>query len=64
MFSDINDINSAAMVHIDAETVTVHHGTPEAFGEDRPNRLDIAEGWTSSSRVHRPGALGGAGSPT
>ena len=37
---------------------TVHYGTPEAFAEHRPNRVDIAVGSNIPVRVHRPGALG------
>jgi hypothetical protein len=33
----------------------VYYGPPEACGEDRPNRLDIAEGWNILVRVYRPG---------
>jgi len=55
MFSDKNNINSAAMAHNDDGSVTVYYGPPEACGEDRPNRLDIAEGWNILVRVYRPG---------
>ena len=54
MFSENNNINSAAMEHNADGTVTVHYGNPDACG-DRPNRLDIAEGWNILVRVYRPG---------
>lgn len=55
MFSDNNSLNSAAMVPNDDGTVTVHYGNPDACGDDRPNRLDIADGWNILVRVYRPG---------
>ena len=55
MFSDNNNLNSAAMVPNDDGTVTIHYGNHDACGEDRPNRIDIAQGWNILVRVYRPG---------
>nr|WP_252734039.1 DUF1214 domain-containing protein [Paracoccus marinaquae] len=36
-------------------TVTVYFGSAEACGADKPNRIDITDGWNFLLRVCRPG---------
>jgi hypothetical protein len=55
MFSDNNNINSAAATYNEDGTVTVHYGSREDCGE-HPNRLDITDGRNLLMRVYRPGA--------
>lgn len=55
MFSDNNNLNSASVADNEDGTVTVYYGCPASCGEDRPNRLDIAEGWNVLVRVYQPG---------
>jgi hypothetical protein len=54
LFSEHNNLNSASVTANADGTVTVHYGSAAACG-DRPNRLDITEGWNILLRVYRPG---------
>lgn len=49
-----NTINEHNVVHNQDGTFTVHFGSVEKCG-DRPNRVDITEGWNFLLRVYRPG---------
>ena len=55
LLSENNNINTAARQFNDDGTVTIHYGSAEACGEQRQNRLDIADGWNILVRVYRPG---------
>lgn len=55
MESDNNVVNDRNVELNDDGTFTVFYG-PEQLCGDRPNRVDIAEGWNFLMRVYRPGA--------
>lgn len=54
MKSDDNIVNDRNVKLNDDGTFTVHFGPKERFG-DKPNRVDITEGWNFLMRVYRPG---------
>jgi hypothetical protein len=54
MKSDTNIVNDRNVKLNDDGTFTVHFGSKEEFG-DKPNRVDITEGWNFLMRVYRPG---------
>lgn len=54
MKSDNNIVNDRNVTLNDDGTFTVYFGSPEQCG-DRPNRVDITEGWNFLMRVYRPG---------
>ena len=54
MKSDDNIVNDRNAVLNDDGTFTVFFG-PEGLCGDRPNRVDITEGWNFLMRVYRPG---------
>ena len=55
MKSDNNIVNDRNVTLNDKSTFTVYFGSKELCG-DKPNRLDISEGWNFLMRVYRPGA--------
>ncbi|SHK24946.1 Protein of unknown function [Rubritalea squalenifaciens DSM 18772] len=54
MKSDNNIVNDRNVTLNDDGTFTVYFGSKENCG-DKPNRLDITEGWNFLMRVYRPG---------
>jgi hypothetical protein len=54
MFSEASIVNSSNVTLNPDGTFTVYFGSAEQVG-DRPNRLDITEGWNFQMRVYRPG---------
>jgi hypothetical protein len=54
MKSDRNIINEGNVALNTDGTFTAHFGSPENCG-DKPNRVDISEGWNFLMRVYRPG---------
>lgn len=54
MKSDNNIVNDRNVKLNNDGTFTVHFGSEEVFG-DKPNRIDITEGWNFLMRVYRPG---------
>lgn len=55
MESDANIINDRNVTLNADGTFTVFYG-PEALCGDRPNRVDISDGWNFLMRIYRPGA--------
>lgn len=55
MKSDNNIVNSSNVSFNPDGTFTVYFGSKEFCG-DKPNRLDVSEGWNFLMRVYRPGA--------
>ena len=54
MKNDNNIVNSSTVVPNEDGTFTVYFGAQEACG-DRPNRVDVEDGWNFLMRVYRPG---------
>lgn len=54
MKSDKNIVNDRNVTLNDDGTFTVYFGSQEKIG-DKPNRVDITEGWNFLMRVYRPG---------
>ncbi|QQL44730.1 DUF1214 domain-containing protein [Sulfuriroseicoccus oceanibius] len=54
MKSDNNIVNDRNVTLNDDGTFTVYFGSKEKFG-DKPNRVDITEGWNFLMRIYRPG---------
>ncbi len=54
MQSDNNIVNDRNVELNKDGTFTVHFGSEEIF-KDKPNRVDISEGWNFLMRVYRPG---------
>jgi hypothetical protein len=54
MKSDDNIVNDRNVKLNNDGTFTVHFGSAEACG-DKPNRVDITDGWNFLMRVYRPG---------
>lgn len=54
MKSDTNVINDRNVAYNDDGTFTAYFGAEAACG-DRPNRVDISDGWNFLMRIYRPG---------